>query len=139
MGYTLTKKFRFEAAHRLAKGYEGKCSNIHGHSWNGHITVEVEGLDEQGLSIDFAKLGKFTKKIEDRFDHSLLLCLDDSKLYQLCAENQWGMVCFDENPTSEVIAKWIYNKACNYDFELYTKIKSVTIEETCTTSCTYTG
>ena len=40
--YTLTKAFRFESAHRLAKGYEGKCANIHGHSWNGELTVEID-------------------------------------------------------------------------------------------------
>ena len=71
--YTLTKKFRFESAHRLAKGYKGKCANIHGHSWNGHITVEVRGLDKYGMAYDYTKLKEFTQKIEKQLDHSILL------------------------------------------------------------------
>ncbi len=136
--YTLTKAFRFESAHRLAKGYKGKCANIHGHSWNGHITVEVRELDDQGMSVDYARLKKFTNKVEERFDHAIFLCSEDDELIALCTSNGWKTFISEENPTSEVIAKDIYNWMHDH-FSVKITIKSVTIEETCTTSCTYTG
>lgn len=55
--YSLSKNFRFESAHRLGKGYEGKCRNIHGHSWNGSIKVKVKDLDQYDFGIDFGLLG----------------------------------------------------------------------------------
>lgn len=136
--YTLTKKFRFEAAHRLAKGYEGKCANIHGHSWNGEITVTAIKLDKYGFGIDFGRLKKFTKEIEDWLDHAIILCSDDDKLIALCTEQGWKTIMSTENPTSEVIAEVIYKMACEHFIGGNVFVKSVTIEETCTSRCVYT-
>jgi 6-pyruvoyltetrahydropterin/6-carboxytetrahydropterin synthase len=74
----LTKIFSFEMAHALS-GYDGACSNIHGHSYELHVTVIGTPLyDNQhpknGMVMDFKDLKKIVKqKVIDRFDHALIL------------------------------------------------------------------
>ena len=80
----LTKKLRFESAHRLAKNYVGKCAEIHGHSWNGEIQVGCTKLDEFGMGVDFGDIKKFNKIIEDELDHKILLYEKDEALINFC-------------------------------------------------------
>ena len=136
--YHLTKNLRFESAHRLGKGYSGKCQNIHGHSWNGHISVSVDDLDQYDMGVDFKDLGTFCKMIEGILDHKLLVLAEDQELISLCVKEGWAHVVFEKNPTCETIAAWIHAKAVDF-YSAWPKVKvdSVTIEETCTTSCTY--
>lgn len=138
--YQLTKNFRFETAHRLAKGYVGKCANIHGHSWNGSIAVSVKELDEFGFAVDYKDLGKFTKMIEDTVDHKIMLWKGDQEIIDLCADQGWQFVIFEGNPTCESVAKWIFEAATQYfkkEFGERVAIDHVIIHETCTTGCTY--
>lgn len=155
--YDLTKKFRFESAHRLANGYVGKCANIHGHSWNGHITVRCTKLDEMGLGIDFSKIkNEVTKIIEDNYDHKIILCSSDPLIEVL--EEHTDLVTTLGNPTSEVIAKAIfdfassklnvmlplthstdqYGEAVQDPIKYIFEVIEVVIEETCTSSCKVT-
>lgn len=134
----LTKNFRFEAAHRLGDGYEGKCANIHGHSWNGEIAVHVEGLDEFGMAIDFGQLKKVTKSIEDYYDHKIILNISDSELIDFCKRNGYAYETTTGNPTCELlcieISEYILRLA-QENPKLKVKKIEVTIKETCTTSC----
>ncbi len=66
------KVFTFDAAHRLP-GYEGKCGNLHGHTWT--LTVGIEGgIDrETGMVMDFGDIGKIVKnQVLDLLDHNYL-------------------------------------------------------------------
>lgn len=142
MSFTLKKSFRFESAHRLAKNYNGKCSNIHGHSWNGEIALECSSLDKYDFGIDYKDIKVFTKIIEDKLDHAILLQQKDVEIMELCKKNNWLYVVFTENPTSETIAKWIFDCAKEHfkeDINPFIKIKFVSIKETCTSECIYTG
>lgn len=141
--YTLTKKFRFESAHRLGHGYKGKCRNLHGHSWNGMIGVSVPGLDEYQMALDFGVMGEFVKIVEKNLDHKILLDTKDpenAELIKLCQLHDWKVVPTNGNPTCEVIAEQLYR-----DLEIFISGKNipgcqvafVSIEETCTTSCVY--
>lgn len=68
----LSKTFGFEASHVLPR-HEGKCSRLHGHSWQ--LRVEVEGLvdEKTGFVVDFGLLGDLVKReIIDRVDHQHL-------------------------------------------------------------------
>ena len=86
----LTREFNFEAAHFLTK-YHGKCEHLHGHSYRLWVTVEGK-VQENGMILDFGFLKKIVKeRVIDKFDHR---CLND----------------FFENPTSEVVAQWIWNE-----------------------------
>ena len=82
----VTKRTTFEAAHNL-KGYEGKCSRLHGHSYKLEVTVsgfiDTKNIHEQfvsgedyspyeGMVIDFSSLKKVIKEVTDKYDHSNL-------------------------------------------------------------------
>jgi len=82
---TVTKIFRFETAHALY-GYEGPCRQIHGHSYELHVTVsspqEIDGfLGKPGFVMDFRKLKDIVnREVISLLDHRLLLSgnyLDD--------------------------------------------------------------
>ena len=74
----ITKEFRFEMAHALL-GYDGMCSNIHGHSYL--LSVTLIGMPannsadpKNGMVMDFGELKEIVKtQIIDRFDHALVL------------------------------------------------------------------
>lgn len=139
--FTLSKKFRFESAHRLCKGYEGKCRNIHGHSWNGELFITGTKFDNYDFLIDYSLLKKITKQIEDSFDHKLLVYQGDEELLKFCQDNEQAYYKFDRNPTSEAIARTIYFWAVELleevapDAEAH--ITAVKVDETCTSSCLY--
>jgi len=74
----ITKIFRFEMAHSLWN-HEGKCKNIHGHSYILHVTISgnkinSKGKPNDGMIIDFGKLKDIIKNnIIDVFDHSFVI------------------------------------------------------------------
>ena len=103
--FTLSKTFRFEAAHRIAKGYEGKCKHIHGHSWNGLITVSCLQVDRFGMGVDFGIIKQFLKQIEDYFDHKLILYKEDTALIKVCQQQGWDVVVFDDDNPKEIL-RW---------------------------------
>lgn len=119
MQVELVKEFRFEAAHHLPNVPEGhKCRRMHGHSFRGEVAVRGEVDPSTGWLIDFADLHKLVRPIVDRLDHYVLNEIE-------------GL----ENPTSELLAAWIWN-------QLKPKLpilERITIEETCTSRCHYFG
>ena len=74
--YTLKTNASFDSAHFLA-GYEGKCSNIHGHHWTVEIEVGSNSLEmggnNRGMIVDFSKLKTDLKNIADALDHCLIV------------------------------------------------------------------
>ena len=78
MTLRLTKEFSFEMAHALP-AYEGKCRNIHGHSYRLFVTVEGAPLSEagaptDGMVLDFHSLKERVEEaIVEPFDHALVL------------------------------------------------------------------
>lgn len=96
----ITRRFEFDAAHRLM-GYDGPCSNIHGHHYVAEITVEGydDTLDSMGMLIDFKHLKAIGDWIDAKWDHALLLNPDDkmvipTRIYYM----------FERNPTAENMA-----------------------------------
>ena len=82
----------FSAAHRL-NGYEGPCSNMHGHNFKVRICVRTENQDKIGMSIDFSFLKKILSQIVKELDHC---CLNEVEALK------------GKNPTSENLAIYIY-------------------------------
>jgi len=80
------------AAHFL-RGYEGKCKDLHGHTWKVEVTMKREQLDSIGMVVDFAVLKKQLKQFLDVLDHK---CLNDLDYFK------------EVNPTTENIAKFIF-------------------------------
>lgn len=71
----VTKQFTFETGHALY-GYDGKCKNIHGHSYKLSVTVIGRPISDNthtkyGMVIDFSDLKKIVKEeVVDPFDHA---------------------------------------------------------------------
>src|ERR1043165_1400923 len=94
MKVRLVHEFRFEAAHRLPKVPKGhKCERLHGHSFKIELTVEGPVNPETGWFIDYNELWKAWQPLFDRLDHNYLNEIE-------------GL----ENPTSEVLAGWIWDR-----------------------------
>ncbi|WP_342064649.1 6-carboxytetrahydropterin synthase QueD [Candidatus Fukatsuia endosymbiont of Drepanosiphum platanoidis] len=116
---TLFKDFQFEAAHRLpnvAKGH--KCGRLHGHSFTVRLEVTGEVDPHQGWLIDFSKLKEVFQPIWQCLDHHYLNDIP-------------GL----ENPTSEILASWIWKQLKPELAEL----SAVIIKETCSAGCIYKG
>jgi len=115
----LYKEFYVEAAHLLPNlPEEHKCRRLHGHSFK--ITVHVEGKVEEksGWVMDFAEIGEKFQPIFSALDHRYLNEIE-------------GL----ENPTSENLAIWIWNRLK----PAVSQLTAVEIRETCTSGCVYTG
>lgn len=104
----LTKLFSFEAGHALF-GYDGKCKNVHGHSYKLSVTVIGEPISEQkdvklGMVIDFGDLKKIVKQeIVDKFDHATVFNRGTPHV-ELAEELQkrgHHVILVDYQPTSE--------------------------------------
>ena len=118
--YALRKRFTFEAAHFLPH-HDGKCRRMHGHSWVGWVEVcgsELrESGPETGMVVDFGRIAAaVTPMVDGYLDHHLL-------------NETLGL----ESPTSEAVARWVY---CHLT-STGVSVEAVTIEETCTSVCTY--
>lgn len=119
MTFELTKTFRFESAHRLPNlPAEHKCARLHGHSF--HCDISVSGpLDPLlGWVIDYADIKAAVKPLIEQLDHYYL-----------------NEIAGLQNPTSEVLAQWLWQRIVPN----LPGLTSVTIRETCTTACTYRG
>ncbi|MFC1607045.1 6-carboxytetrahydropterin synthase QueD [Candidatus Latescibacterota bacterium] len=91
--YELTVDTHFSAAHSL-RGYNGECSQLHGHTWKVSVTVKAEKTDDTGISVDFKDISSILDQIIKRFDHRNLSEIDD---FSEC------------NPTAEIIAKKVFD------------------------------
>ena len=113
------KEFHFEAAHRLPNVPEGhKCARLHGHSFHVRLVIQGEAPEPAGWVMDFAELKSVFKPIYDQLDHHYL-------------NDIIGLA----NPTSENIARWIWNKL-KPELPLLSEVE---IRETCTSGCIYRG
>ncbi len=117
--FELKVRDHIAAAHYL-RGYEGPCKELHGHTWQIEITVMSENLNDMGLVVDFKDIKKRLKSFLDQLDH---VCLNDLPAFD------------EENPTTENIAKFIYQNFAK-DLKPLT-LKSVQVWESDTASITY--
>ena len=105
MKIRVTKIFEFEAAHAL-DCHDGKCSNIHGHSYKLHVTVVGEpshekGDPKDGMVIDFTDIKYIVKTmVVGPFDHALVLENDSPYLCEDIRKRQ-KLILYDIQPTAE--------------------------------------
>ncbi|WP_024875947.1 6-carboxytetrahydropterin synthase QueD [Saccharomonospora piscinae] len=112
------REFTFEAAHRLPHVPDGhKCARLHGHSFR--VQVHVRGpVDAQhGWVMDFADIKAACQPLVDQLDHHYL-----------------NEVPGLENPTSEVLARWIWQHLADT-----LPLSQVIVRETCNSGCVYRG
>ncbi|MEH6549956.1 MAG: 6-carboxytetrahydropterin synthase QueD [Pseudomonadales bacterium] len=113
------KDFTFEAAHLLPNVPAGhKCGRLHGHSFLVRVAIQGPIGDKSGWVMDFADLKVAVSPIYDQLDHYYL-----------------NDIAGLENPTSEVLAKWIWDKLK----PTLPELSYIEIKETCTSGCVYKG
>lgn len=113
------REFVIEAAHRLPNVPAGhKCARVHGHSFRIRIVVSGPVGDESGWVMDFADLKEAFKPVHEALDHRYLNEIE-------------GLA----NPTSENLAKWIWERLRPG----LPMLSRITVRETSTTGATYDG
>ena len=113
------KEFTIEAAHWLPRVPEGhKCRRLHGHSFRIEVHAAGPVDPELGWVVDFAELKAAFRPVEDALDHR---CLNEVS----------GL----DNPTSENLARWIWERMQL----LLPALSKVVVRETCTSGCVYPG
>jgi len=101
----ITKIFHFEMAHAI-HGYPGPCKNIHGHSYELHVTVCTEAVHEEhipgpGFLIDFKEIKKIVSvNIIDAFDHKLVLSRNFLQQNPYFSKTE-NLVVWEAEPTAE--------------------------------------
>lgn len=119
--FDISAETSISAGHRLI-GYPGKCALTHGHNWRIRVTISVKELDEIGIGLDFKTLRKDLEEIMDPFDHQMI--------------NE--VPPFDRiNPTSEQLARFIYDQLKGGVTRKGGRMKSVQVWESQKYSATY--
>lgn len=115
--YSLKVESYFSSAHNL-RMYHGKCEELHGHNWKVELVVAGEKLDKAGLLLDFKYLKNKLNAVLEKLDHKYLNRIAYFKKL---------------NPTSENIAKYIYDS-----LKLEVRgLKSITVWESENSCATY--
>ncbi len=113
------REFTFEAAHRLPNvAPDHKCARLHGHSFRVGVHLEGEVQPETGWVRDFAEIAAAMDVVLERLDHSYL-----------------NEIAGLENPTSEILARWIW-VALSPTLD---DLSMIVVRETCNTGCAYRG
>ena len=121
--YDIFIKTHFSGAHHL-RDYPGDCETPHGHNWKVEVTVRATELDQFGMGIDFKDLKNLVKAAIDKLDHK------DLNTLPYFAE---------QNPSSEHIARFIFNETGSVLPSDNFKIFSVKVMETDNQGVIYYG
>lgn len=121
--YELSVFSHFSGAHRL-RSLHGRCEKLHGHNWKVELCVTSTRLGKEGVVLDFGVLKEQLAKALKELDHAYLNDLP----------------CFAKRePSSENIAKFVYEKVSTALKGQPARMKSVTAWESDTACATYLG
>jgi len=119
MKIELRKTFQFEAAHRLPHVPKThKCRRLHGHSFQAEIVVSGDCDPKLHWLMDYAEINRAFQPLWKQLDHHYLNAVP-------------GL----ENPTSENVAAWIWQRLK----PRLPLLVEVAVAETCTARCVYRG
>jgi 6-pyruvoyltetrahydropterin/6-carboxytetrahydropterin synthase len=119
--YELMIETHFSSAHQL-RGYRGKCENLHGHNWKVQVYVLAEKLNDLDIAIDFHDLKRLTEEVLAPLDHGFL-----NDIFPFT----------EKNPSSENIAKWIYDSLKKKITDENVQLSAITVWESENASATY--
>lgn len=109
MSYTVAVRHTFETGHRLPQ-LAGKCTSLHGHSWQVQVTVRGAQLDDNGVLLEFAHLKTQLRSwVDEHLDHGVMLGAADPLLPVLAAHGKvftfgHGLAATLPWPTVEAVA-----------------------------------
>jgi len=119
--FELMVETHFSSAHKL-RGYKGECEKLHGHNYKVQVFVIAERLNEIDIAIDFHELKKLAGEVIAPLDHDFL-----NEIFPFT----------EKNPSSENIAKWIYDSLRKKLDNGNIHLSAVTVWESETSSATY--
>lgn len=119
--FELSVEVSFSAAHQLRE-YQGKCENMHGHNWKVQVSVMAETLNEIDLAIDFHDLKRMANEVIAPLDHAFL-----NDIFPFT----------EKNPSSENMAKWIFDSMKKKITDERVRVSAVSVWESDTASATY--
>ena len=138
--FKVKSQIEFDMAHYLS-GYDGKCSNIHGHRYKLIVSVKSETLHQEGqlrgMVDDFGNIKARLKEIEDLYDHKLVI--EDNEDGRLVAQklselpNAFKVMLVPYRATAEEMSRDIFYKLKDMGLN----VSEVELFETPTNSCTY--
>jgi 6-pyruvoyltetrahydropterin/6-carboxytetrahydropterin synthase len=115
----LWKEFRFEAAHLLPNMPPGhKCGRLHGHSFQLEVHLEGPVDPHTGMLVDYEDIKQAFAPLQDQLDHHYL-----------------NEIAGLENPTSENIVRWVWERL----MPRLPHLTRLVLRETCTVGCVYEG
>lgn len=115
----------FDAGHRLLK-YKGKCEAPHGHTFKAEIMLSSDKIDQMGFVVDFVELrDKVGKWVDENWDHAFLVNQQDQELLRALnmLKEKKIFVFHNENPTAEVMAKYLYGHVHKLYGDLVSKVR----------------
>ena len=119
--YELRITSEFAAAHQLRE-HGGKCEKLHGHNWKVEVSVTGDELQENGLLVDFREIKQATKEALEELDHEFL---NELPFFR------------DRNPSSENIARYLFQVLSERMDSEKVRIGKVTAWESGTACATY--
>ncbi|MEK6651900.1 MAG: 6-carboxytetrahydropterin synthase QueD, partial [Nitrospirota bacterium] len=119
--FELMVETTFAAAHQL-RGYKGKCERVHGHNWKVQVHVIAERLNDIDIAMDFHDLKNILNEVIEPLDHSFL-----NDIFPFT----------EKNPSSENMAKWIYDSLNKKLSDEQVQVSAVTVWESDSASATY--
>ena len=120
--FQVSKTIYFNYGHRLlgegpaakeTSDGRHKCSHLHGHSARVEIQMSVAKLNAQGMVVDFFDIkNTIGAWIENSLDHKMILWKKDP-LAEILLKAGEPVVLVDENPSAEMLARWIFRETRN--------------------------
>mgnify|MGYP001816018539 CR=1 FL=1 len=110
--YRIAKTFEVEYGHRLCKHPE-KCRFPHGHSLRIEIVVRGRRLDDNDMVCDYKALKVLVGGVVNRLDHAMALNSSDPHLDSLRAVGDRVLLFDDQDPTTEVLVRWIFREVAS--------------------------
>jgi queuosine biosynthesis protein QueD len=145
--YSITKSFKFEAAHRLLSMEPNhSCRQLHGHSYVVKVTIctdDIKKMKNPNMVLDFGRLRRFKEEVIDNLDHVTILNSQDPLINILKDVDDIKIIAMPEglDPTAENMA-YLFAKnlkdMCITHFEIKTATIKIEVDETIGNTAAYT-
>lgn len=132
----------FASAHRLLKGYQGICRNLHGHNYKVQLVLSSTVIDDNDIVLDFSIIKKVLNKwVDDNLDHAVIVASFDAELLEFVKSNQQKhYIIHNANTSAEVLAEHLFHQFqpliinAGHDLVSLTKVQ---VYETATASASF--
>jgi 6-pyruvoyltetrahydropterin/6-carboxytetrahydropterin synthase len=121
----ISKEVQFDAGHRVPS-HQGQCRNLHGHRYRVEVEcrgriITAPGHPQEGMLVDFGFLKQIlNERVHDVLDHGFIVHCEDRRVLDMFSldsiaaadlgQPQFKLIPFDDVPTAENIARWVWHE-----------------------------